>query len=250
LTDLSVFVCTYNSSSTLDGCLASIRRAAPKSRLVIIDHMSSDGTIDIADRYDALIRSEDVGLGYARQMAFELADTEFLAFVDSDVEIVRPGFFQRAVDAFRTGSVGAVVGMAVGHRLAYGLPASLLVLRTRDFRGKVIPDYIDARETYFIQERLDSSGLTTMYLADTIVHKSQYRKFKPEWEGANTRMACGIRPSQLTFSLKVILLMSINSKSVRNMVYTPVFYLKFLRGYANPGPWVKLDRKSEARAFG
>jgi hypothetical protein len=44
--------------------------------------------------------------------------------------------------------------------------------------------------------------------------------------------------------------MSINSKSVRNMVYTPVFYLKFLRGYANPGPWVKLDRKTEARAFG
>jgi glycosyltransferase involved in cell wall biosynthesis len=244
LADLTVFVCTYNSSSTLDACLSGIWRAAPEAKVVLIDHMSTDGTIEIAKRFGATVVSEDVSLGYARQMAFEITGTKFLAFVDSDVEIVEPRSFERAIQELERRKVGAVVGMAVGHRLAYGLPASLLVLRSADFFGKVIPDYIDARETYFIQERLDSLGLKTVYLADAIIHRSQYRRLKPEWEGANTRVACGVDLNQLLFALKVILMMSLNSKSLRNVLYVPIFYLKFLRGFANPLPWVRLERRT------
>jgi glycosyltransferase involved in cell wall biosynthesis len=243
LNDLSTFVCTYNSAATLEACLAGIRKAEDGAKLVVIDHSSTDDTVRIAEKYGALVKSENVSLGHARQMAFEFVDTKFMAFVDSDVKIVEKGFFKKALSELeRSKRTGAVVGMAVGHRLAYGLPASLLVLRSEDFRGKVVPDGISARETYFIQERLDSLGLDTVYLADSMVHESQFRRFKPEWEGANTRAACGLEASQLAFALKVMILMSLNSRSLKNIAYVPIFYLKFLRGYANPRPWVKLDR--------
>ena len=104
------------------------------------------------------------------------------------MEIVRADFFDIAVSVLQKREYGAVVGMAVGHRFRYGLPASLLVLRRSDFLGKVVPDYIDARETFFIQKRLDNQKLGTCYVLDSMVHRSQFREFKPEWEGANTRM--------------------------------------------------------------
>jgi len=241
--DLSVFVCTYNSAVTLDDCLSSIEKAVEGGRVIVIDHESTDGTVEIARKHGATVLSERTGLGRARQMAFDSVGTRFLAFVDSDVEIVNLGFFRSAVADLEQKGNGAVVGMAVGHRLAYGLPASLLVVRSDDFQGRVIPDQIDARETFYIQERLDALRLKTVYLADAIVHRSQFRRYKPEWEGANTRLACGVELGQLAFALKVIVLMSINSKSIKNMAYAPVFYLKFLRGFVNPRPWVRLRRE-------
>jgi glycosyltransferase involved in cell wall biosynthesis len=245
LSDLTVFVCTYNSSLTLGKCLSSIRAALPGSRLVIIDHYSSDGTVEIAAEYGAEVHYEDVSLGHARQLAFEMTRTELLGFVDSDVVIVQPLFFEKAMAQLQNPEVGAVVGMAVGHRLAYGLPAGLLVLRARDFRGKVIPDFIDARETFYIVRRLGELRLETVYLADSMVHESQFREFKPEWEGANTRIAAGVKLGELLFALKVIIMLSINSKNPKNIAYIPVFYIKFLRGFTNPEKWKRLARNVE-----
>lgn len=243
LRELDLFVCTYNSGETLGSCLTSLRLCSPSSRIIVIDHMSGDSTLEICRRHGVTIYQEDVGLGHARQMCFALADSDFLAFVDSDVEVKEKSFFARAISELSNPEVGAVAGMAMGHSLAYGLPASLLVLRTSDFKGIMIPDYIDARETYFIQERLDAAGLKTVYLGNAMAHRSGYRRFKPEWEGANTRLACGLNSAQLLFALRVIVLMSLNSRNPRNMAYVPIFYLKFLRGFVNPGQWRKLSRK-------
>jgi len=245
LGDLTVFVCTYNSRSTLEPCLAGLRAANPAAKLVVIDHGSTDGTLELAAGYGAEIHHESVSLGYARQLAFKLSATEYLAFLDSDVTIADASFLERAVEALQDPRVGAVVGMAVGHRLAYGLPAGLLVLRTKDFQGSVIPDFIDARETFYIVERLRDLRLRTVYLADAMVHDSRFREFKPEWEGANTRLATGVRAAELAFALKVIIMLSINSRSLKNIAYVPLFYLKFLRGFSDPKRWRKLVRDPE-----
>jgi glycosyltransferase involved in cell wall biosynthesis len=244
---VTVFVCTYNSASTIAGCLSSVRSALPRARLVVIDHRSTDGTAAMAEEYGVEIHHESVGLGYARQLALDLVRTEYLAFVDSDVEIVESSFFGRALEILGNPMIGAVVGMAVGHRLAYGLPAGLLVLRSRDFRGRIIPEFIDARETFYLVRHLTELGLETSYLADSMVHHSEFREFKPEWEGANTRLAAGVRPRELVYALKVIVLLSINSRSVKNIVYIPLFYLKFLRGFSAPGRWRKLTRNPDRR---
>ena len=236
-------VCTYNSAETLHNCLRSIRELSRDSCLIVVDHNSHDRTMEIASRYSAEIHQETKGLGFARQLCLDLADTRFIVFVDSDVEIRREDFLDVCSKILSIDRYGAVVGVAQGHRFAFGLPASLLTLRKRDFTGKIIPDYIDARETYFIQHRLDERHLDTFYVPHSIVHNSQFRRNKPEWEGANTRMLPSPTVRELAFALKVIILMSLNSQQVKNIVYVPIFYLKFLIGFATPSRWQRLKRE-------
>ncbi len=235
-------MCTYNSASTLRDCLESIRNLSSDSRLIVVDHDSRDSTLEIASEFCAEVYGETKGLGYARQLCLELVDTELIVFVDSDVRVVKRDFLSLSAKALTSASYGAVVGMSLGHRFAYGLPASLLVLRKADFEGKIIPDYIDARETHFVQRRLKTLGLRTFYVLDAITHRSQFRRFKPEWEGANTRILPSSKLGELAWALKVIILMSLNSRRAKNIAYVPVFYLKFLIGFTNPTPWFKLKR--------
>jgi glycosyltransferase involved in cell wall biosynthesis len=211
--------------------------------LVIVDHDSQDDTLNVASRYSAEIHKETQGLGYARQLCIDLVDTDLIVFVDSDVEIMRRDFLDVSTKVLADRRHGAVVGMSRGHRFAYGLPASLLVLRKSDFEGKTIPAYIDARETYFIQCRLDDQHLRIFYVPEAIVHRSQFRRFKPEWEGANTRILPSSKPRELAFALKVVFLMSLNSGQAKNVAYVPIFYLKFLFGFARPGSWLRLKRE-------
>jgi glycosyltransferase involved in cell wall biosynthesis len=243
--ELTICVCTYNSGRTLRSCLSSIRRAAPFARLVVVDHLSSDGTPEMAKTFGCEVFSENVGLGKARQLSFELTTSSYLAFVDSDVDIIMGGFFTQAMRCLDDPGVGAVVGMGKGHTMSYGLPASLLLLRKGNFLGKVVPPEIDARETYFIQKRLDSLGLRTVYLADCIVHRSEFRLRKPEWEGANTRIVGGVSIHELAFCFEVMVLMSINSRSIKNLAYVPISYLKFLRGFVEPEKWRRLERSDD-----
>jgi glycosyltransferase involved in cell wall biosynthesis len=211
--------------------------------LIIVDHDSQDDTLTVASGYSAEVHKESQGLGYARQLCIDLVDSDLIVFVDSDVKIMRRDFLDVSNEVLADGRYGAVVGTPRGHRFAYGLPASLLVLRKSDFEGKTIPVYIDARETYFIQRRLDDRHLRTFYLPEAIVHRSQFRRFKPEWEGANTRILPSSKPRELAFALKVVFLMSLNSRQVKNVAYAPIFYLKFLVGFTNPGSWLRLKRE-------
>jgi glycosyltransferase involved in cell wall biosynthesis len=243
LKTLTFCVCTYNSAKTLERCLKSIRNVAAEGlRVLVVDHHSEDGTVKIARKFGAEIFSETKGLGFARQLCFDLTNSEYIVFVDGDVEIVRKDFFDVAIQTLSSKEYGAVVGMAVGHRFRYGLPASLLVLRKNDFLGKIVPDYIDARETFFIQRHLEDRKLRTFYVYDSMIHRSQFRKFKPEWEGANTRILPDSNPKELFLALKVIILLSLNSRNLKNILYVPIFYLKFLHGFAKPAAWLRMNR--------
>jgi glycosyltransferase involved in cell wall biosynthesis len=197
----------------------------------------------LASRYSTEVHKENRGLGFARQLCFDLVDSDLIVFVDSDVEVMRKDFLEVSNRMLADRKYGAVVGMPLGHKFAYGLPASLLVLRKSDFEGNTIPPCIDARETYFIQRRLDDQRFRTFYVPDAIVHRSQFRRFKPEWEGANTRILPSSKPRELVFALKVVFLMSLNSRQAKNMAYVPIFYLKFLVGFCNPGSWLRLKRE-------
>ncbi len=240
---LTVCVCTYNSSHTLEACLKSIRRILSDARLIVMDHMSVDRTLEIAREFRAEIHTEEIGLGYARQGCIDLVNTDFLAFVDSDVEITDPNFFNVALLELDDLRIGAVVGMSQSYKLPFGLPAGLLVLRRKDLQGQVIPSFIDARETYYLQARLTKLDLKVSYIPNTMIHRSEYRLYKPEWEGANTRVACGLSLVELLFAFKVILLMSFNSHSARNSIYVPAFVFKFMKGFVEPEKWRHLQRQ-------
>ena len=240
--DFTFCVCTYNSQKTIYSCLSSIRRSYPAAEILVVDHFSNDDTTGIARSFGCRIESEGIGLGFARQRCLDLSNTEYIVFIDSDVEILDSAFLNRAEKAFQSKQNGAVVGLALGHRFSYGLPASLLVIRKSDFEGRLIPNYIDARETYFLQRRLDELQLKTQYVYNAMRHNSQYREYKPEWEGANTRLLPTGAVGELLFASKVMVLLTLNSRSMKNVLYLPIFFLKFFRGFANPGPWIRLKR--------
>ena len=237
--DLTFCVCAYNASRTLTNCLRSITKAAPDSRVLVVDHQSEDDTAKIAKSFGAELFLENHGLGYARQLCFELANTPFVVFVDADVEILSQDFLSIGRKILGKREFGAVVGLAIGHRFAYGLPASLLMVCKADFGGEVIPEHVEGRETHFIQRRLDSLKLKTYYVYHAILHHSEQREFMPEYQGAYTRLLPSPALKELSFSFEVIVLRALNSKNAKNILYVPIFFGKFLRGFANPERWVR-----------
>lgn len=107
---VDVAVCTYQSEKYLDQCLTSIEKTVPIRKLIIVDHYSTDRTIEIAKRHNAEIYFESVGLGYARQLAIDHVETPIFLFVDSDVVFYEHDWFPKAAsmleDEQRVGAVG------------------------------------------------------------------------------------------------------------------------------------------------
>jgi glycosyltransferase involved in cell wall biosynthesis len=242
---VDVLVSTFNSERYLDECLASARRCLPVGRILVADHASTDRTQAIARAYGAEIFEETRGLGFSRSLLLREARSPYVVFLDSDVIMRRSDFWRLAQASLGRPRVGAVVGMAMGHRFLYGLPFSLTVLPRRWATAVQIPDDVQARETYYFQQALARDRLRTDYILDAMEHHSQYRGHKPEWEGASTRRVAGLSPRQLAYAFIVVLLIHMNSRAPRNVLYTPFFYAKFMRGFLNPARWGYLDRRVE-----
>jgi glycosyltransferase involved in cell wall biosynthesis len=241
---VDVLVATYNSAATLEQSLSSVRRFLPVQRIIVVDRSSTDGTPEIARRWGAEVHDDRTGLGYARNLALRLADTDPVIFVDSDVVLTRPDFYARALEQYSSPHTAAVVGMTVGHRFRYGFPLGLTLVGRQWALDAAIPDDVQARETYFLQRAARRAGLRVRYVPESMEHRGTYRKARhwPEFQGAGIRRSSGWNPRELVYSLVVIQLMHMNSGRVRDMAYTPVFYAKLVRGFLHPGRWSRLDR--------
>lgn len=242
---VDVLVSTFNSDRYLEACLASAERYLPVHRILVADHSSDDGTLDIARAHGAEVRTEDRGLGYSRSLLLRAAQTRYIVFLDSDVIIRRPDFWTAAAAEFQHPRVGAVVGLSMGHRYRYGLPFGLTILPREWALTVTVPDDVQARETYYFQQAMRRDRRKVAYVLDAMDHRSQYRGHKPEWEGAGVRRVAGLSPGELAYSFMVILLIHMKSRSLRSMLYTPIFCAKFLRGYTDPKGWGYLDRRVE-----
>ena len=85
MTEVDVMVCTYNSGPILEQVLKSIRKNIPVKTLWVIDKYSEDGTVEIAEKYDAKIVQSSVGILESRALGFRMVETELFVNVDSDV---------------------------------------------------------------------------------------------------------------------------------------------------------------------
>jgi len=245
---VDVLVATYNSAETLDETLASARRFLPVHCLIVVDRASTDGTLEIARRYGARVLPDTVGLGYARNAALRAADTDPVVFLDSDVRIVRAQFYREAVREYARPRTAAVVGQSVGHPYRYGLPLGLtLIGRTWSLEAG-IPDTVQGRETYYLQRAARRSRRTVRYVGEAMVHRGTYRRSPnwPEFQGASIRRSSGRNPRELVYAGVVVLLMHMNTKRPRNVLYSPIFYAKLLRGFLSPERWGRLDRGGPA----
>ena len=87
---VSVVVCVYNASETLDDCLASLGRLTyPDVEVIVVDDGSTDDTADIARDYPSarLVQIPNGGLSAARNVGMAEATGDIVAYIDGDVRV-------------------------------------------------------------------------------------------------------------------------------------------------------------------
>ncbi|HEY5913335.1 MAG TPA: glycosyltransferase [Verrucomicrobiae bacterium] len=83
---ISVVVCTFNGSRTLRECLAGLEGLQyPGLEIIVVDDGSTDSTATIVAEFDVrLIRIANGGLSNARNVGWQAAKGEIVAFLDDD----------------------------------------------------------------------------------------------------------------------------------------------------------------------
>lgn len=244
--EVDVIVRTYNSGKTIDACMKSIFSNIKSAKIIVVDHFSTDSTLEIVDHYPVTLIKENESLGLSTMLGINAAKSEYVLFVDSDVEIRRNDFLEKALLGLSDPSTGAIVGAGIGHPFLYGLPLGLTLFRREDLKKIDIPKWVQGSETYFIRKQLRENQLKVRYVSNAMVHRSTFRSVRtwPEWQGAQVRRASGLDLRELLYSVLVIFLMLTNSKSLRNFSYYPLFVAKFMRGYFHSEKWHSMDRSS------
>lgn len=80
---LSVVVITYNEEKNIDRCLSSVKEIADE--IVVIDSFSDDHTVEIARKYDAVVkRSAFDGYINQKNKAINLASNDLVLLLDAD----------------------------------------------------------------------------------------------------------------------------------------------------------------------
>jgi glycosyltransferase involved in cell wall biosynthesis len=93
---IDVIVRTKNSEELLKRCLQSIINEIPVRQIIIVDGGSTDRTLEIASNFNnvSIYTKPELNLGQATKFAFEMAKTEWVAIIDSDV-LLRKGWFEQ-----------------------------------------------------------------------------------------------------------------------------------------------------------
>ena len=92
---VSVVIPNFNSGPLLRACLAAVRASETDGcrvhEIIVVDDASTDGSADCAQEFSAMLHRGDSNLGpaHARNIGASHATSEFLWFLDSDVEVRR-----------------------------------------------------------------------------------------------------------------------------------------------------------------
>lgn len=101
--DVSAVVCTLNSISGIERCLASLRQSKIKE-IVVVDAGSSDGTREVAERLaNAVYEDPGTGLGNARNIGIQHTSGALILNMGSD-NIMPPGQLEHMIAYLKQGS--------------------------------------------------------------------------------------------------------------------------------------------------
>lgn len=82
--DVSAVICTKNSISAIEECLKSLRQAGV-GQIIVVDAHSSDGTLEIANKFADLVLSDPgTGLGNARNIGIARSTGHYVLNMGSD----------------------------------------------------------------------------------------------------------------------------------------------------------------------
>ncbi len=138
---VDVVILTKDSDALLRTCLDSVYENIPLNQLIIVDGHSNDNTMRILDEFEAKygnirIIEEDGTRGQARGTGIRKVETEWFAFVDSDIVLCKDWFLKAA--KHMDPDVGAVWGVDIpGSAKNKFIVNALLQMESRvfDLRG-------------------------------------------------------------------------------------------------------------------
>jgi glycosyltransferase involved in cell wall biosynthesis len=92
---IDAIIRTKNSQEFLKECIEAVLTEIPIRRLIIVDGGSTDQTNEIASSFNKVefYSCPDMNLGQATKYGLSLAQTDWVAIIDSDV-ILRKGWFE------------------------------------------------------------------------------------------------------------------------------------------------------------
>ncbi len=110
---ISVIIPTRNGARTLPLCLDALRTSTYcPAEIIVVDDASSDGSGDLARRYDCRVirMDENIGAARAKNRGARAATGDVLFFTDDDVIVARDTL-ARVAENFADARVAAVVGL-------------------------------------------------------------------------------------------------------------------------------------------
>lgn len=197
---IDVVMPTFNSEKPcLKECLDAIHSEIPVHHLIVVDSGSNDNTVGIALQYPRtkLIVERGVSVAKARQIGIENVDTEFFAFVDSDVVLCR-GWLENIM-SIMTEETGAVEGLChYKNELIQKYANSMLklqwklyhtkrirseraftgdtIIRTRSVKGILIPEWLKVYEDQFIRWFVERNGFNWLRTSEPVAVHDNVRK--------------------------------------------------------------------------
>lgn len=108
---VSVIIPAYNEEKRIEKCLESVvnQKEIP-DEIIIVDNNCTDKTVEIAEKFGAIIiKEKKQGMIYARNAGFNAAKYEILARTDSDAILPRD-WISRIKKAFEDPNLGALSG--------------------------------------------------------------------------------------------------------------------------------------------
>jgi len=107
----SVVVCSFNGSRTIGECLQAVSKLRyPALKVIVVDDGSEDETAAIAAQYDVtLLRTPNRGLSHARNVGWQAAKGEIVAYIDDDA-YPDPDWLTYLAETFRSGDYAGVGG--------------------------------------------------------------------------------------------------------------------------------------------
>jgi glycosyltransferase involved in cell wall biosynthesis len=270
---VDVLMPTYNSVQYLDAALRSVEKAIPTCRLIVVDHHSTDGTLDVLKKHNAELYFDDKSLGHARQLLFQNATSRIVLMFDSDVVIEEDRWFERAVrllgspseDSMQIGAVALLPSVnppvelekfkRFWWRLLPHLERDFFVTHSTLFlrdsvEGIRIPEQLGAAEDVYTWLHIRKRGYVSRSMKVAGTHYFTLSEKKGRWMGANLRILQSfVGKEALQFVLRNVLfypflalIAAVFSWDFRVLQYNLRRWFGYLVGYLFPSRFRQIDR--------
>jgi len=265
---IDVAVCTYNSAKYLDACLNGIKQAFDVNNLIVVDHYSTDGTIEIAKRHSANIYFENQGFAYALNLAIQKAQTDIFAIIDSDVVLTKGQWVSQLFRKFENPKIGGVGLRMFSDEPLWRKEYCAYYFHVKDFRQIMsgswvnayiirkkalgsnfhIPNHLKSYNHIYMKDMIIRNGYKTDSVNTDATHYYDFHLNKGFWMGAGERSYYGLKGFLAIIFRRVLLspvkaVLPAIAYDDPNVIFGNTrYWFDFLKGYLRPQKHLHMKR--------